>query len=70
MSLTAEKNTKDPHLTEDWWKRWEGVEHPELWAKNNGGEFTTGPLADTKEAKETSRKLYRELLTEQEQNRK
>ena len=68
MSLT-EKNTKDPHLTEEFWKKWQGVEHPELWAKS-GGEFSTGPLPDTKEAKETSRRLYKELLTEQEQNRK
>ena len=69
MSLTAEKNTKDKHLTEEWWQKWTGVEDPKTWAKS-GGEFTTGPLADTKEAKETSVRLYKELLIEKEQERK
>ena len=69
MSLTAEKNTKDPHLTEEYWQKWTVIEDPKIWAKS-GGEFTTGPLADTKEAKETSRRLHKELLIEQEQNRK
>ena len=68
MSLT-DKNTKDKHLTEEWWQKWTGIEDPKIWAKN-GGEFTTGPLADTKEAKETSIRLYKELLIEKEQERK
>lgn len=68
MSLT-DKNAKDRHLTEEWWRRWTSIEDPKLWAKS-GGEFTTGPLADTKEAKETSVRLYKELLIEKEQERK
>lgn len=69
MSLTAEKNTKDKHLTEEWWQKWTGIEDPKTWAKS-GGEFTTGSLVDTKEAKETSIRLYKELLIEKEQERK
>ena len=68
MSLT-EKNTKDPHLTEEWWQKWTGVEDPKTWAKN-GGEFITSPLAQTKEAIDTSKRLYMELFIEKEQERK
>ena len=69
MSLTAEKNTKDPHLTEEYWQKWTSIEDPKSWAKS-GGEFSTGPLPDTKEAKNKSIQLYKELMAEKEQERK
>ena len=68
MSLT-DKNTKDKHLTEEWWQKYTSIEDPKIWAKS-GGEFSTGPLPDTKEAKETSIRLYKELLIEREQEKK
>ena len=67
MSLT-EKNTKDKHLTEEWWMRWTSIEDPKIWAKN-GGEFVTAPLEQTKEAIDTSKRLYMELFIEKEQER-
>ena len=68
MSLT-DKNTKDPHLTEEWWQKYTSIEDPKIWAKI-GGEFVTAPLAQTKEAIDTSKRLYMELFIEKEQERK
>jgi len=67
--MTEEKK-KDKWENEEFWQKWQKVERPELWAKTNGGEFSTGPLPDTKEAKEKSIQLYKELMTEKEQERK
>ena len=72
MSLLEKKEEtkKDKWEKEEFWQRWQKVERPELWAKYNGGEFTTGALPDTKEAKEKSIQLYKELMAEKEQERK
>ena len=56
--MTEEKK-KDKWENEEFWQKWQKVERPELWAKTNGGEFSTGPLPDTKEAKEKSIQLYK-----------
>ena len=69
MSLTEVKKKKDLHLTEEWWQKWQNIEDPKTWAKH-GGEFVTAPLEQTKEAIEISKKLYKELLVEKEQERK